>query len=63
MIKIYAAPSRAIICDERLKVFYYTTKEDAVILSKGVDSRVVQRQGLSYTTEMLLSVGYEEIKK
>lgn len=62
MLRIYPTQTRAIVCDERLKVFYYTSKEDAVSLSKGVKCTIVQRQGLSYTTEMLLSTGYIEIK-
>ncbi len=62
MIKIYTTTSQAMVADERLKVFYYTTKDNASKIAKGIKCSVSFRETLAFPTEMLLSQGYEEIR-
>ena len=62
MIKVYTTTSQAIVCDERLKVFYYTSKDNASKIAKGIKCSVSFRETLAFPTEMLLSQGYEEIR-
>lgn len=62
MIKIYTTTTQAIVCDERLKIFYYTSKDYASKLSKSVKCSVSHRETLACPTEILLSTGYEEVK-
>lgn len=62
MIKIYTTTTQAIVCDERLKVFYYTSKDNASKIAKGIKCSVSLRETLAYAAEMLLTQGYEEIR-
>ena len=61
-MNIYHTPHRALIVDEYLKVFYYTTKESARKLAESVKCTIYEKLTLGNIQEFYERKGYEEVR-
>lgn len=63
MIKIYHTQTRAIIADEKSKVFYYATIQEAREIKKSKKATLHRKDGLVVITETLLNNNWKEKRK
>lgn len=61
MIRIYFDDANAIVVDEYRRSYYFTSRDAAKVLVKGIKAAKSYRQALNQREEILIGYGYQKV--